>query len=226
MLLAIDTATRYMNLALHDGDTLVADQMWRIGRQHNERLAPAIREMLTACNVAAADLSVLAVATGPGSYTGVRIGVAMAKGLATARDLPLLGISTLDMLAAGQPFHNTRYRMLAVVQAGRGRIVVGEYQVYKGRWESDSEVRRTTWEDLLDPETLTESYYVTGEIDSAGHEAIAHARDNGLSLTVVSPAHRARRAGFLAQEAWRRYRTGAADDFAAAHVSPIYLTAP
>ncbi len=226
MLLAIDSATRQMGLALHDGETLIAEQTWRIGRQHNELLAPSIQQMLDACDVSVDDLSALAVATGPGSYTGLRIGIALAKGMAAARQLPLIGVSTLDALAVGQPFENTRYRLLAVVQAGRGRIVVGEYRVQKGRWQSVSEVERLTWDELLTDERLAESYYITGEINEAGREAIVAAKTNGLSLTLVSAAHRLRRAGFLAQEAWRRYLRAEDGEFAPEQVAPVYLTTP
>jgi tRNA threonylcarbamoyladenosine biosynthesis protein TsaB len=226
MLLAIDTATRHMGLALHDGETLIAEQTWRIGRQHNELLAPSVQHMLDVCDITMDDLRVLAVATGPGSYTGLRIGIALAKGMAASRKLPLVGVSTLDALAVGQPFENTRYRLLAVVQAGRGRVVVCEYRVQKGRWQSVSEPERLTWDELLTDERLTESYYITGEIDETGRESIVTARAEGLSLTLVSAAHRLRRAGFLAQEAWRRYLRADEGDFAPDKVAPVYLTTP
>src|SRR5690606_20526166 len=111
MLLAIDTATRSLSLALHDGDTVIAEQMWRTGNRHNALLAPAIQQMMDVCDVTMQDITAIAVTTGPGSYTGLRIGVAFAKGLAAVNNLPLIGVSTLDMLAAGQPFQNARYKL-------------------------------------------------------------------------------------------------------------------
>ena len=224
MLLAIDTATRSMSLALHDGKTLIAEQIWRTGNQHNTLLAPSVRQMMEVCDVSIDDLSAIAVTKGPGSYTGLRIGVAFAKGVAAVNRLPLIGISTLDMLAAGQPFQNTRYRLLAMLQAGRGRIIAGVYRVKKGRWEALEEPQLTTWEALLDD--LEGSYYVTGEVNEKGHAAIKAAKAEGLSLTLVAPAHRARRAGFLAQEAWRRYHAGEPDEFEPAKLVPVYMKSP
>lgn len=224
MLLAIDTATNYLNLALHDGTTLLAEQSWHVGKQHNALLAESVQHMLHVCDVTSQEITVLAVATGPGSYSGLRIGVALAKGLAAARSLPLVGVSTLDTLAVGQPFQNTRYRLLAVIQAGRKRIISGEYRVKKGRWERSGDVQHGTWAELL--HEREGSYYITGEIDLTGQEAIEQARHNGASLTVVSPAHRARRAGFLAQEAWRRYHEGEADSFHPARLTPFYINKP
>ena len=171
-------------------------------------------------------VTLVAASSGPGSYTGLRIGIALAKGMAASRQLPLIGVSTLDALAVGQPFENTRYRLLAIVQAGRGRIVVSEYRVQKGRWQSVSEPERLTWDELLTEDRLDESYYITGEINEAGREAIVQAKANGLSLTLVSAAHRLRRAGFLAQEAWRRYLRADEGDFTPDKVAPVYLTTP
>lgn len=226
MLLAIDTATKYLGLALHDGHTLLAEQAWRTGNRHNELLAVTIQQMLAASEVTVDDLTLIAVANGPGSYTGLRIGVAMAKGLASAKQLPLIGVSTLDALAAAQPFHHTRHRLIAVVEAGRGRVIAGTYHVKKGRWVAADEPDILRWEDLLDAEKLTETYYITGEINELGLAAIDAARANQIAITLMHPAYRLRRAGFLAQEAWRKYEVGDAHDFAPAKLLPVYMNAP
>ncbi|MGB1288694.1 MAG: tRNA (adenosine(37)-N6)-threonylcarbamoyltransferase complex dimerization subunit type 1 TsaB [Aggregatilineales bacterium] len=224
MLLALDTATDYMSLALHDGTSLIAEQSLRTGRRQNTLLAGAIEQMMQVCKIDMADLTALAVATGPGSYTGLRVGVALAKGMAGIGNLPLVGMSTLDILAAGQPFQNTRYELLAILQAGRTRIIAGRYRVKKGRWQSDETPVITDWDTLL--KDLEGSFYVTGEIDSTGHEVLEAAQQREtLSLTVMPGAYRARRAGFLAQEAWRQL-TDADDDFSADKIMPVYLKSP
>jgi len=224
MLLAIDTATRYMSLALHDGQTLIGEQTWRTANRHNALLAPSLAQMLDICDVKMDDLSVIAVTHGPGSYTGLRIGVSFAKGIAAVKQLPLIGISTLDMIAVGQPVQSTRYKLLVVIQAGRGRIIAAQYRVKKGRWSADNEAEITAWEDLL--EGLDGSYYVSGEIDQKGRVAIEAARENEASLTIVDAAYRLRRGGFLAQEAWRRYENGSPEDFLPTKLVPIYMSSP
>lgn len=226
MLLAIDTATKYLGLALHDGHMLLAEQAWRTGNRHNEMLAVTIQHMMAACDVTMNDLTMIAVANGPGSYTGLRIGVAMAKGIASAKQLPLIGVSTLDILAAAQPFHHTRHRLIAVVEAGRGRVIAGTYHVKKGRWVAESDPDIMRWDALLDTEKLTDTYYITGEINDVGLEAIEAARANNIEITLMHPAYRLRRAGFLAQEAWRTYEAGEQDDFAPAKLLPVYMNAP
>lgn len=226
MLLAIDTATRTMSLALHDGTTLISEQTWRIGNRHNELLAVSVQKLLQVSGLAVSDLSVIAVANGPGSYTGLRIGVAFAKGLAASRNLPLIAVSTLDILAASQAFSSTRHRLIATVQAGRGRIIAGVYRVHKGRWEITATPTTTTWEALLG-QLEAGSYYVTGEINDAGQQAIAAMSAEGeTAVMLVAAANRARRAGYLAQEAWRLHENGNPLDFLPMKVLPVYLNEP
>jgi tRNA threonylcarbamoyladenosine biosynthesis protein TsaB len=224
MLLAIDTATRTLGLALHDGESLIAEQNWRIGNNHNRLLAPSIQELLLHCDIPIESLSAIAVAAGPGSYTGLRIGVALAKGMAGAKNLPLIGVNTLDIIAAGQSFVNAKHRLLSILPAGRGRIVAGEYKVKKGHWEADSKPIITTWESLLGG--IEGAYYLAGEIEDTGIAAIRAAQEAGAALILVEAAQRVRRAGVLAEEAWRRYHAGDKDDFLPAKLAPIYIHEP
>ena len=225
MLLAIDTSTRIMSLALHRGDMLLAEYTATIGKGHSQYLAPLIQQMLAQADVAVSGLTAMAVAIGPGSYTGLRIGVSLAKGMAAVNNLPLVGISTLDAIALGQSFYNTRYTLVVVIPAGRGRVIAGEYRGKKGRWVAKDTPRLQTWNDLL--ETLEDQIYLTGEITPAGLEAVQVAQASGKSITLIQPAYRLQRAGFLAEEAWRQlHDTTEAHDFSASQVMPIYLKSP
>lgn len=225
MLIAIDTATKYLGLALYDEHSLIAEQMWRTGNKHNLILAPTIEHLLKTCDVSASDITMVAVANGPGSYTGVRIGVAMAKGLATVCQLPLIGVNTLDIIAAGQTFSNTKHRLLCILPAGRGRIISGEYRVKKGRWDVAADPTISTWNELFEGLDAP-SYYIAGEIDATGIEAIQSFENPDINLNLIDSATRNRRPAVLAQEAWRRYHEGTGDDFIAAKLAPIYLNSP
>jgi tRNA threonylcarbamoyladenosine biosynthesis protein TsaB len=221
MLLAIDTATQWMSIALHDGNTLMAEHSWQSGNRHNTLLATTIQQTLSACQVTPKALTALATSTGPGSYTGLRIGVALAKGMAAAGNLPLIGVSSLDTLAVAQPYQNTRHNLITVVSAGRSRIIASIYRVKKGRWFADEPPQLTTWAELL--KDLAGSFYITGEIDAAGRDAVQAAKEKDISVTIMSGAYRLRRAGFLAEEAWRRYHEGAPHDFHPTKLLPVYV---
>jgi len=224
MLLAIDTATRLMSIALHDGNRLLAEQTLHVNREHSVLLAPTVKKMMQTCTVELTQLTALAVSIGPGSYSGLRIGVAFAKGMAAVRQLPLVGVSTLDTLAAGQPFYNTRSALLAVVQAGRGRIIAQKYRGRKGSWGSKGDPYITTWESLF--ENWEGHGYLTGEISEAGLEAVEAARARDVEVVLMPPAYRLRRAGFLAEEAQRRLQKASPEDFQPAKLLPIYLKSP
>lgn len=222
MLLALDTATRVMSIALHDGDELRGEYAARIGNRQTTTLAPKIAELMADCDVSLGELTALAVSVGPGSYTGVRIGAAMGKGMAAVHQLPLIGISTLDTLAAGQPHFQSGNGLIAVVQAGRGRIIVKSYRWRKGRWSSRAEPRLMTWDALL--ETIDGPAYVTGELNAVGMEAIQSAQERDIPLSIAPAANRLRRAGFLAESAWELYNS--TDDktvFDPVRLLPVYV---
>ena len=117
MLLAIDTSTQMLSIALHDGDALFAECTLRAGRQHSALLAPLIDDTMMQTGVCSKDLTALAVSVGPGSYTGVRIGVALAKGMAAPRNLPLVPVTTLETVVAAQARHRDNLPLVATVSA-------------------------------------------------------------------------------------------------------------
>src|SRR5574340_1239185 len=121
MLLAVDTSTAQVGLALYDGSQLTAEMLWQSRRHHTVELAPALVELFRRTGIKMTDVQVLGVALGPGSFTALRVGLAFVKGLALSRKLPVVGVPTLDILAAGQPLSKSKMPLAAVLQAGRGR---------------------------------------------------------------------------------------------------------
>ena len=217
MLIAIDTATNCASLALHDGFQVRAEHSWESPRRHTVELLPRLVAALEQLNLGVEHLSGVAVTRGPGSFTGLRVGLAVAKGLALARNLPLVGVPTLDVVATAQG--QSDRSLCAVLQAGRGRICVATYRWQEGEWHSHKEPRLTTWPALV--EEIDSPSLFCGEIDLAGAEALAPLGE----LAVLLPgAARLRRAGFLAELAWGRLNRGEADD--PATLAPIYLQYP
>ncbi|MFL7793007.1 MAG: tRNA (adenosine(37)-N6)-threonylcarbamoyltransferase complex dimerization subunit type 1 TsaB [Anaerolineae bacterium] len=218
MLVAIDTSTDYASLALHDGFRVRVEQTWESQRRHTVELLPRLVAALEQLGLGANHLSGVAVARGPGSFTGLRVGMAVAKGLALARGLPLIGVPTLDVIAVAQG--RSRNTLCAVLQAGRRRICIATYRWRDGRWHPQEEPRLATWQGLANE--ITSPTLFCGEIDPAGTEVLATLDDD--LVTLLPAAARLRRAGFLAQEAWRRLNLGETDD--PATLAPIYLQHP
>jgi tRNA threonylcarbamoyladenosine biosynthesis protein TsaB len=108
MLLAIDTSTARMGLALYDGVSVPGEFIWRSDLHHTQELAPALAELLRRVDIKMKAVTALGVALGPGSFTSLRVGLAFVKGLVLARHIPVIGIPTLDIVAAAIPLSNRR----------------------------------------------------------------------------------------------------------------------
>ena len=213
VLLALDTATRTIGLALHDGAQVQAECLWLSRGHHTVELAPEVALMLRRAGASPAGLTAVAVSLGPGSFNGLRIGLALAKGLALAHNLPLVGIPTLDVLARSQP--KREGPMLAVIEAGRGRLAGVWYKSGRSGWQAEGEAESLTWEEI--PGRLQRVTYICGEIGPEGRQALAGERRAALA----PPWMCVRRPGFLAELAWERLRAGKAAD--PASLALIYL---
>ncbi len=219
MLLAIDTATRTVSLALLADQEIIAESSWRTAENHTVELAPAVDALLQRAAITSGDLRAVAVTRGPGSFTGLRIGMSLAKGLALASSgrTALIGISTLDVVAAAQPHADGVDQLCALVQAGRGRVSAGFYSWQRDHWVDKGETPFiANWDALA--ERLSGPVLVSGEIDQTGRERLAGL---GASVTLSDPAQSLRRAGFLAQLAEGRLSAGQIDN--PATLAPIYL---
>ena len=213
MLLAIDTATARASIALHDGQTLRSECTWEAANRHTVTLAARIVQSLEASEITPADLTAVAVCIGPGSYTGVRIGVALAKGMVVAGQLPLIGVPTLDILVAAQPADDRP--LYAVFAAGRKRAGFARYRWDNGGWHAETEVSIKMWAEFFDQ--IDEPALLVGEIETENLPANATAN---AAFSLPAPARHLRRAGFLADLAWTRLRAGQTDD--PATLQPLY----
>lgn len=133
LVLGIDTATPVAGVALVNEDGLVASRLVSGSRSHAVRLPPMIRDVLKDGQVSPGDLSGLAVSTGPGSFTGLRIGLVCARTLAHIWGLPLAGVSTLEVLSF--PFAGSGALVLTLLNARRGEVYTGVYRAGAGRPE-------------------------------------------------------------------------------------------
>ena len=216
MLLAVDTSTPQVGIALYDGTQaqVIGETLWRGKLRHTTTLAPEIAALFKRTNSDMDDVSALGVALGPGSFTSLRVGLALMKGLAFSRNLPLIGIPTLDILAASQPARD--FRLATVLQAGRGRLAVGYYSASRnGYWESDGGLSVMNINELL--ESIHSPILVCGELLAEEREIL----DKNEFVELSSPSRSTRRPACLAELAWKRYQAVDTDDTAS--LSPIYL---
>jgi tRNA threonylcarbamoyladenosine biosynthesis protein TsaB len=208
-LLALDTATAFASIALFDGDQVLAEATWRAGRTHTARLLGEVEALLARIAVDPNDLTGLAVTVGPGSFTGVRVGISVAKGLAVGLNLPLWGVGTLDVLADSAA---SQGRILSAIEAGRSRFVAARFE----RGCPLSPLQNVDIDGLL--RLAEDADLIVGELAPEPRARLELA----LPARLASPAASLRRAGFLAQLAARRAETGDPGD--AATVDAVYVT--
>ena len=133
-LLAVESATLSGGVALLDGDRLLGEITLNIAITHSERLMSAVDRLLVDCGLAPADLDGLAVSVGPGSFTGLRVGLATVKALAMALDLPVAAVPTLDALASRLPFADAP--VCPILDARKAEVYLSLY-----RWSGDGMTR-------------------------------------------------------------------------------------
>lgn len=208
MILAIDTSTDEASVAVSDDSVILAEFSWRAGRNHSRQVSPVIERMLALADVTPGRLSAVTVAIGPGSFSGIRVGLSHAMGLAMALSVPLVGISTLDIIgfqaSRGAP------SVWAVIEAGREQVFAAHYCGSADDWRRDSEYL------LISPPDLSPRVGAADLVAGPGADQIeseTHSRER-------SPWGY-RRAGFLA-ELGRRYLAAGGEDQLHT-VQPLYL---
>ena len=213
MLLAIDTSTKMLGIGLYGGDRVLAECVWYGEGHHTVELAPEIALIMRKIGEPTSSIEAIGVALGPGSFTGLRIGLALAKGLSLARGIPAVGVSTMDILALAQPKRTEP--MFVAVMAGRKRIAGLWYKWARGAWKPQGEPDVLTWDELK--ESLDEKAYICADMDSQTR-ALLH----GIpGVTLASPVQCVRRPGFLAELAWKRLKSR--KKRSVDELSPIYL---
>ncbi len=118
--LAIDTSTSTGGVALRDDNRLLGAISVSVDLTHSEGLMPALDALLSRCGIRVNEIDAVACSVGPGSFTGLRVGVASAQGLASARGLPCVALPTLDLLAWQAPF--SQYQLCPIISARKGWI--------------------------------------------------------------------------------------------------------
>jgi tRNA threonylcarbamoyladenosine biosynthesis protein TsaB len=217
MLLAIDTSTRLVGLACYDESGVLGECAWQSGNNQTAQLLPQLDLLLRHLGKDQGALRALAVALGPGSWSGLRVGVSVAKGLALARGLPLVGVGTLDALAYQHQRPATP--VFPLIHLGRDRYATAEFQ-HRGQWKRLSDYRNVSLAELCGD--IQDRALFCGDI---GPEVQAQLRRGlGERARFPHPAANMRRPGYLAELAWHRLGEAAPDDVAA--LEPIYLGNP
>ena len=154
LILAFDTATPAVTVAVHDGSEVIAHESAVDARRHGELLAPSIDRVLAKASAHPTDVTTIAVGTGPGPYTGLRVGLVTARVLASALGIPVDGVCTLDIIAA-EAWHAAGEREFIVATDARRR------EVYWARYSQQGS--RLTGPEVSRPAQVPGGYPVAGD---------------------------------------------------------------
>jgi len=217
MELAIDTSSAFASIALSNEGETMAELTWHSGQNHTVELTSNIALLLDQSKVNPESLDGIIVAKGPGKFNGLRVSMSAAKGLAFALNIPLVGISTLEVEA--YPFAFTKLPLYPIHDAGRGEIATALYR-QNNDWRCLEKEHITTTEALclhIESESL-----FCGEIPSSVIQQLQH--NLGKQAIIPDPVARLRHASHLAILGWQRLKNGDSDD--AASLQPLYLRQP
>jgi tRNA threonylcarbamoyladenosine biosynthesis protein TsaB len=242
LLLALDTSTHQASVALVLADQLLGEYTWYVGNNHSVELLDRVSRLLSECGTVMQDIDGVAVATGPGSFNGIRVAVATAKALAFGLQKPLVGVSTLDVIAAEQrQWHGP---ICSILEAGRSELYTACYvfdEVVSEEGEITYAPRQLSDYLLLSPQALTTyiqeqvsmevgipgernfpPFLFCGEISPASRTALQTLmQDKSLFASSISGV---RHASTLTILALQRLQDGKEDD--PMLLEPLYLRRP
>ncbi len=217
-LLAFDATTETASVALFDGDVLLGEQTQKLGMKHSEILLPMAVSLLDEHTLTFSDIDAYAVTSGPGSFTGVRIGAATVKGLAFGRSCPIASVSALDALA--ENLSGTQGIVIAAMDARRSEIYTATFRSYadgtRERLTEDRAMPIAALAQELKDETLP--IYIVGDGYAVVHRILGECN---ISLEQTPKKRREASAASVGRCGLRKIRSG--DTVTDTALSPTYL---
>ena len=183
--LAFETSAKAASVALMENGKLLGESYQNTGLTHSQTLMVMAEDLLKQCGKKVADLTAVAVAEGPGSFTGVRIGVAAAKGLSWGGELPCYGVSTLEAMAVSLGIYEGH--ICACMDARRSQVYNALFLVSGGTVERITDDRAIALTDLkTDLEHIDGPIYLVGDGAPLTHKTLS----SEISNLILPPEHR------------------------------------
>lgn len=214
--LGLDTATTACSAAVWSDGVVVAHECVPMGRGHTEALIPMVLRVLAVAGVGFSDVNLVAVTVGPGAFTGLRVGLAAARGIALARGVPCIGVTTLESIAAAIPRRQPDdRRVLVVLDTRRGDFYAQAFSAEGSGLAAPRSVDAAALPDLVGGREVL----VAGDARPA---ALAALRAVGVAAESVAGSDHAD-AGVVAAIAARRFEAGDSDP---QRPLPLYVRRP
>ena len=185
LILAFETSAKAASVALADGEKLLGESYQNTGLTHSQTLLPMAQELLKSCGYTPQQVEAVAVAAGPGSFTGIRIGVAAAKGFAWGKELPCYGVSTLEAMA--RSLGAWQGLVVPVMDARRSQVYTATFLAEAGQLSRLCEDRAISLEALgKELQEVTQPIFLVGDGSVLCYNTLKAA----VSKLVLPPEHR------------------------------------
>lgn len=216
VILGIDTCSNVGSVALMDENKLIGEFNVNTSRTHSQKLMIIIKNMMDACDMKIDDIDAVAVSIGPGSFTGLRIGLATARAICHAKDKKLIGINSLDSLAQNQ-FHYNGY-VMSLMDAQRKNLYGALYSFEGGEISQTVETKIYSLDEAKDLiASMDKKVALVGE----GAHMYADEFSEIENAEISSKTHVISKASSLCEIAVERYREGKFDDYYS--LVPFYI---
>jgi tRNA threonylcarbamoyl adenosine modification protein YeaZ len=217
MELAIDTSSDFVGVTLSHKGEVLASLTWQTTQNHTIELLPNLVCLLKKTKLELDSIEVVIVAKGPGRFNGLRVGISTAKGLATALNIPLLGVNTLEVEA--YPFAFTGLPIRPIQKAGREELATALYQQKDNEWQCLEAENLTTVKALC--RRIRQKTLFCGEIPP---DIISQIEQKLGKQAIIPQNNGPSRASSLAILGWRKLNGGEQDD--PVTLQPLYLRPP
>ena len=191
-ILGIDTSTMAANVAVLEDDKLICEYTINTKKTHSQKLMPMIENMLNLSDINIKDIDAIGICVGPGSFTGLRIGMATAKAISHVNNIPLIGVNSLEVLGANMDFSNKK--ICSILDAQRNQVYTCKYIFEENKSKSLEDIKIMPIDDLLEELSATnEEWVIIGEAVYKYKDKI-EAKSN---ITMSSPSNNITKASSL-----------------------------
>ena len=191
-ILGIDTSTMAANVAVLEDDKLICEYTINTKKTHSQKLMPMIENMLKLSDLDIKEIDAIAICVGPGSFTGLRIGMATAKAMAHVNNIPLIGVNSLEILGANMDLCNRN--ICSILDAQRNQVYMNKYILKDDKITEVEEISIKPIDELLEEiSSSNEDWVLVGEAVYKYKEKI----EEISNITIPSPANNITKASTL-----------------------------
>ena len=216
-ILGIDTSSNASSVAVIEDNKLICEYTINTKTTHSQKLMPMIQNMLLISDINIKEIDVVAICIGPGSFTGLRIGMATAKAIAHVNNLPIIGVNSLEILGANMDLSDKK--ICSILDAQRNQVYTGRYKFENGKIDEVQPVDVVEIEKLLEEiSNENEDWIMVGEAVYKYEDKIKEVKN----IKIPSPSHNVTKASSLCSIAKKKYNENI-DVHNCYNINPMYI---